>query len=57
MVFVIQDGKASPRTVQLGEAVGARFEVLGGLKPGDMAVVRGNERLRPGQAVKTGKKP
>ena len=57
MVFVIQDGKASPRTVRLGEAVGARFEVLGGLKPGDMAVVRGNERLRPGQAVKTGKKP
>ena len=56
MVFVIQDGKASPRTVQLGEAVGARFEVLSGLKPGDMAVVRGNERLRPGQALKTGKK-
>ena len=37
--------------MQLGEAVGARFEVLGGLKPGDRAVVRGNERLRPGQAV------
>jgi len=57
MVFVIQNGKASPRTVQLGEAVGARFEVLSGLKPGDRVVVRGNERLRPGQAVKTGKKP
>ena len=25
--------------------------VLGGLKPGDIVVVRGNERLRPGQMV------
>jgi RND family efflux transporter MFP subunit len=52
MVFVVHDGKASPRPVKLGEAVGARFEVLDGLKVGDQTVVRGNERLRPGQAVK-----
>ena len=44
-------GKAVPRPVKLGDAVGGRFVVLGGLKPGDIVVVRGNERLRPGQAV------
>ncbi len=51
VAFVVADGKAQPRSVQLGEAVGDRFEVLSGLAPGDMVVVRGNERLRPGQAV------
>jgi len=44
-------GKAVPRPVKLGDAVGSRFVVLGGLKPGDIVVVRGNERLRPGQPV------
>lgn len=44
-------GKAVPRPVKLGDAVGGRFVVLGGLKPGDIVVVRGNERLRPGQRV------
>jgi multidrug efflux pump subunit AcrA (membrane-fusion protein) len=39
----------------LGEAVGGRFEVLSGLKPGERVVVRGNERLRPGQKVKISK--
>lgn len=39
------------RPVVLGEAFGQRFEVLRGLKPGDRVVVRGNERLRPGQKV------
>jgi len=44
-------GKALPRPVKLGDAVGGRFVVTGGLKPGDLVVVRGNERLRPGQMV------
>lgn len=51
VVFVIEDGKAEMRTVSLGEGIGGRFEVLDGLKPGDLTVVRGNERLRPGQKV------
>ncbi len=38
--------------MRLGEAVGTRFIVLGGLLPGDMVVVRGNERLQPGQAIR-----
>ena len=51
IVFVAVDGKAELRAIQLGSAVGSRFEVLSGLKVGDLVVVRGNERLRPGQAV------
>lgn len=51
VVFIVLDGKALIRPVRLGDAVGQRFEVLAGLNPGDLVVVRGNERLRPGQAV------
>jgi RND family efflux transporter MFP subunit len=51
VVYLVEDAAAELRPVQLGEAVGARFEVLGGLEPGDLVVVRGNERLRPGQPI------
>ncbi len=50
-VFVDADGVAQPRPVQIGVAMGERFEVLSGLAEGDAVVVRGNERLRPGQAL------
>ncbi len=52
VVYVVENGKAAMRPVRLGDAVGSRFEVLEGLKPGEMVVVRGNERLRPGQSVR-----
>ena len=52
MVFIVKDGKAEPRNVTLGQSIGVRFEVLSGLEDGDQAVIRGNERLRPGQAVR-----
>jgi len=51
IVFVARAGQALERQVELGVAVGARFEVLSGLDPGELVVVRGNERLRPGQAI------
>ena len=50
-VFVAVDGKAQPRPVEIGAALGDRFEVLSGLTPGETVVVRGNERLRPGQDI------
>lgn len=50
-VFVDSDGKAEPRPVQIGVALGDRFEVLGGLVEGERVVTRGNERLRPGQEI------
>lgn len=51
LVYVVVDGAAQPRPIQIGESVGNRFEVLDGLEAGEVVVVRGNERLRPGQAV------
>ncbi len=50
-VFVAANEEAQPRNVELGVPLGDRYEVLSGLAPGDMVVVRGNERLRPGQAI------
>jgi multidrug efflux pump subunit AcrA (membrane-fusion protein) len=50
-VFVAEDGKAQPRAVNIGVALGDQYEVLSGLAPGDQVVVRGNERLRPGQDI------
>ena len=52
MVFVVVDGAARPRNIAIGDAVGGRFLVRNGLKLGDVVVVRGNERLFPGQGVK-----
>jgi RND family efflux transporter MFP subunit len=55
LVYVVTDeSTAQVRPVELGEAVGARFEVLDGLEPGETVVVRGNERLRPGQQLRVG---
>ena len=57
-VFKIdKENKAVPQPIQIGAAVGGRFEVTEGLEPGDLVVVRGNERLRPGQEVAFGEQP
>lgn len=53
VVFLFQSGKAKLRPVNLGEAVGVRFIVMSGLKPGDSVVVRGNERLAPDQDIQS----
>jgi len=50
-VFVAAEGKAQPRNVQIGVPAGDRYEVVSGLARGDVVVVRGNERLRPGQDI------
>jgi RND family efflux transporter MFP subunit len=51
IVFVAGPVGAEPRNVRLGRAVGDRFQVLDGLSAGDKAIVRGNERLMPGDKV------
>ncbi|MEM6382642.1 MAG: efflux RND transporter periplasmic adaptor subunit [Pseudomonadota bacterium] len=56
-VFVDDNGSAQPRTVQIGAAMGDRFEVLSGLTEGDFVVVRGNERLFPGQPIQATNAP
>lgn len=52
VVYVVEDGTAVPKRVELGESAGSRFVVASGLTSGMLAVVRGNERLRPGQPVR-----
>ena len=56
LVYVAQGtpeaARAEARPVRLGEAVGSRFVVLEGLRPGELVVVRGNERITPGQAIR-----
>ena len=50
-VFTLLDGKAQPVAVIVKGYYGGDVAVEGHLKPGDRVVIRGNERLRPGQAV------
>lgn len=50
-VFTLRDGKAVPVTVKIQGYYGSDVAVKGALQAGDRVVVRGNERLRPGQAV------
>jgi RND family efflux transporter MFP subunit len=44
-------GTVRPVQVSLGVTIEGSVEVRGGLDPGQLVVIRGNERLRPGMAV------
>ncbi|HJQ79042.1 MAG TPA: efflux RND transporter periplasmic adaptor subunit [Lacipirellulaceae bacterium] len=46
-----KQGKVQPVPVQLGVSEGSMVQVRGGIAAGQMVVVQGNERLRPGQDV------
>ena len=48
---VNEDGTADQVTVQISAVVGLWVGVAGGISPGDRVIVRGAERLSPGQAV------
>ena len=50
-IFRINDGKAEKLSVTTGIASGDYIEVIGLINAGDQVVVRGGERLRPGQMV------
>ena len=52
VVSIIRNGKAFPRQVTLGVAVGNRYIVEKGLKAGDVVVTHGNETLPPGAAIR-----
>lgn len=51
MVYVVRGGKAVPVEVRPGTAQDGLVAVSGGLQAGEPVVIRGNERLRPGQPV------
>jgi len=55
-VFVVVDEVVSQRPVATGVAHQGYIAVEGDLQPGDLAVVRGNERLRDGQTVRVVRK-
>jgi RND family efflux transporter MFP subunit len=51
-VFVVdQDNTARQVQVRIGVGQGENIEVVGDVRPGDRVVIRGNERLQPGQEV------
>ena len=51
MVFRVADEKAMPLNVKILGYYDGGVAVEGSLEPGDQVVIRGNERLRPGQPV------
>jgi RND family efflux transporter MFP subunit len=55
LVYVVRDNKALPRRVTLGISSGSRIAITQGLQANEAVIIRGNERIRPGQAVKTAK--
>ncbi len=52
IVYVAEGEVARLQPVELGDAVGNRLIVQSGLEQGQKVVVRGNERLRPGQSIR-----
>jgi membrane fusion protein (multidrug efflux system) len=51
-VFVVKDGKAVERSVQLGLSNGAYVEIVTGLKDGEQVVVVGQAAVKPGATVR-----
>ena len=47
-----QAARAEVRPIRIGESVGSRFVVVDGVRAGELVVVRGNERINPGQAIR-----
>jgi membrane fusion protein (multidrug efflux system) len=55
IAFVIVDGKAALRRVTIGIEQDRRVQVTDGIQPGELVVVAGNEDLKDGMEVRTGK--
>lgn len=50
-VYVVSDGRAYHRTVELGRRMGDEYEILDGLKDGEVVVVFGQNLLTDGRQV------
>ncbi len=50
-VYVIKDGKAERRVVELGRQVGTRVEVLSGVEAGEMVAVTALSKIKNGTSV------
>jgi membrane fusion protein (multidrug efflux system) len=53
VAVVDQNNSVSIRPVQMGERIGAMWEVTEGLEPGDKVVVQGLQKAREGSTVTT----
>ena len=51
-VFVVQDGVAKPREVQVGRVIDGQQEILSGVKAGESIVVSGQTKLYDGAKVR-----
>ena len=51
-VYVIEDGKAAMRPVELGVRQAGRVEVTSGVKPGDVVITAGVQKIGPGAPVR-----
>ena len=56
VVYLAVEGKAELRPVRVGQAHQGYVAVEGDLPPGALAIVRGNERLQPGQDLRVVRK-
>jgi membrane fusion protein (multidrug efflux system) len=52
VMVVGADGKANPRPVKLGSMSGSDFVIESGLQPGELVIVNGLQKARPGTVVK-----
>ena len=50
-VYVIDGGKAALRPVELGLRQAGRVEVVSGVKPGDVVITAGAQKIGPGAPV------
>jgi membrane fusion protein (multidrug efflux system) len=50
-VFVAESGRAAVRRLRTGQPAGARIVVEEGLKPGELLIIDGLQRIRPGAPV------
>jgi multidrug efflux pump subunit AcrA (membrane-fusion protein) len=51
VVFLVNDKKLERRAVTLGNQRGDEVEIMAGIQPGDVVVVRGSKTLRDGETV------
>ncbi len=51
-VFVIENGLAHQRNIKVGQLRGEKAAVAGGLREGELVVVKGQNRLRDGMSVR-----
>jgi membrane fusion protein (multidrug efflux system) len=51
-VYVVEEGRAQPRTVETGLRLPRDVQIVSGLRPGDVVITSGQLQLRPNMPVK-----